>query len=73
MDPFTMVAIIVVAAVAAGAYKTHRNTIHNGQSEEVNTLKEEVQHLKDRIKALETIVTDQSYRVKSEIDGLRDR
>ena len=73
MDPFTMVAIIVVAAISAGAYKTHRNTRHDGQLEDMKGLKEEVQHLRERIKTLETIVTDQSYRVKSEIDGLRDR
>lgn len=73
MGVFTMVTIIVVAAVLAEAYKVHRKTNDSGHAKEISSLQNEVEALRERVKSLETIVTDQSYSVRNEIDGLRTR
>jgi len=73
VDIFTMVAVIVVAAIAGEMYKAHKKSKNEGYQPEVDRLEKEVTALKERVKTLETIVTDNSYQLRSEIDGLRDR
>jgi len=74
MNPFSMVVIIVVASLAAGIIgKIVQLKYENKSSDDEGTiaaLQNDVERLKERVKTLEALVTDQSYRVKSEIDKL---
>lgn len=74
MNPFTMVVIIVVASLITGIIgkivqlKYENKT--SGDSGVVEALQSDVERLKERVKTLEALVTDQGYQVKSEIDKL---
>lgn len=76
MNPFSMVAVIVVVALIASAITKMVQAKYDGRiaSKEdqslVARLQNEVDGLKERVKTLEALVTDNSYRVKSEIDKL---
>ncbi|RUO44078.1 hypothetical protein CWE15_02575 [Aliidiomarina taiwanensis] len=74
MNPFSMVVIIVVASLVAGIVGKIVQLKYENKSgtdnETVSSLKNDVERLKERVKTLEALVTDQSYRVKSEIDKL---
>jgi len=74
MNPFSMVAVIVVVSVIAGAITKIVQARYEGNksldNSEVEGLQSEVNSLKERVKTLEALVTDNSYRVKSEIDKL---
>ena len=87
MNPFEMVAIIVVAVMIASVLRAkyghdHRRRRHNrdgGSAEDVQEqaenlrLREEVKQLKERIHVLERITTDRENSLAREIDELRDR
>ena len=79
MNPFEMVAIIVVAVMVASVLRAkygHRR--HGGdatpqeQAENLR-LREEVRELKERLKVLERIAVDKENSLAREIDQLRDR
>ncbi|HLV48995.1 MAG TPA: hypothetical protein VKY35_08035 [Aliidiomarina sp.] len=74
MGPFEMVAIIVVVSVVAGSITKivqAKNSNTTGEDKaSVARLENEVNSLKDRVKTLEALVTDDSYRVKAEIERL---
>ncbi|MCO4320811.1 hypothetical protein [Aliidiomarina quisquiliarum] len=74
MGPFEMIAIIVVVSVIAGSITKIVQAKNSGATKEekdvVDRLQNEVNHLKDRVKTLEALVTDESYRVKAEIERL---
>lgn len=75
MNVFTMVTIVVVVSVIAGAITKIVQAKHEDKSKTqnnslVDSLQNEVNNLKERVKTLEALVTDHSYRVKSEIDKL---
>lgn len=82
MNPFEMVAIIVVAVMVASVlrarYGYHRR--RNGEAEsspeeraETLRLREEVKELKERLKVLERITVEKENSLAKEIESLRDR
>lgn len=65
---------LVFGFVFAGRYLRHRRHLFEMQlraeREYSGELKMELQDIRDRVAALETIVTAKGYRVGEEIDGL---
>lgn len=75
MDPFTMVVAIVAISVGAGVYSTYLKTRANSRADEVTQaevarLRDDVARLKERVKTLETIVTDKDRALAEEIRKL---
>ena len=80
MNPFEMVAIIVVAVMIASVlrakYGHRRSGEHTASVEERaenRLLREEVKALKDRIQVLERIAIEKEDTLSREIEQLRDR
>ena len=79
MNPFEMVAIIVVtvmiASVLRAKYSHRRRDVESDPVEKVETLrlKDEVKQLKERIHVLERIATDKESTLSRQIEELRDR
>ena len=79
MNPFEMVAIIVVAVMIASVlrarYSHRRRGGETGAQEQAETLRlrEEVKELKDRIKVLERITVEKENSLARQIEELRDR
>lgn len=82
MNPFEMVAIIVVAVMIAGVLKakySHRRREDDspavGPEERAETLRlrDEVKQLKERLHVLERIAVDKENSLSREIEDLRDR
>ncbi len=80
MNPFEMVAIIVVAVMIASVlrakYGHRRGEGESGRSldeAEKLRLREEVKELKERLKVLERITVERENGLAREIDQLRDR
>lgn len=80
MNPFEMVAIIVVAVMIAGVLRAKYSHRRDGGGElsaaehaENLRLREEVKELKERMKVLERIAVDKENALAREIDSLRDR
>lgn len=79
MNPFEMVAIIVVAVMIASVLRAkygHRRRdgeIAPQEQAENLRLREEVRELKERLKVLERIAVDKENSLAREIDQLRDR
>lgn len=71
MDVFTMVVVIVVVSCGAGVInnylKIRRAEQRGGAGADV---KAEIEALKQRIAALEAIVTDERYHLQRELDRL---
>ena len=79
MNPFEMVAIIVVAVMIASVLRA-RYSHRRGGSEasaqdqaETLRLREEVAQLKERLKVLERITVEKENSLAKEIEDLRDR
>jgi uncharacterized protein YlxW (UPF0749 family) len=78
MNPFEMVAIIVVAVMIASVLRAkysdrgRRERDPQEHSENIR-LREEVKELKERIHVLERIATDRENSLSREIEELRDR
>jgi hypothetical protein len=78
MNPFEMVAIIVVAVMIASVLRAkyqHRGS-HDAlpqDSVENARLRDEVSQLKERIKVLERITVEKENSLAKQIDDLRDR
>lgn len=78
MNPFEMVAVIVVAVMIASVLRAkygHARRIDEGEpreSAEALRLREEVKALKERIHVLERIATDRENSLARQIDELRD-
>lgn len=75
MGPFEMVVLIVAISVGAGVYTTYLKTRANAQVDEatqadVAQMRSEIGRLKDRVRALETIVTDKDRALADEIRKL---
>ena len=78
MSSTTMVVVIVcvVFSILYKMYKKHlefkASTIkHNNSTDSLNDeLKKEVKALSERVKTLETIVTDEGYQVQRDINNL---
>ena len=80
MNPFEMVAIIVVAVMIASvlrakySHRRHRDEPETTQERaETLRLKDEVKQLKERIHVLERIATDRENSLAQQIEELRDR
>jgi hypothetical protein len=77
MNPFEMVALIVVAVVIGKIIQARyaAGTSRSDDSAEARQLREEVRALKERIQVLERLATDDtsSVRLDREIEALRDR
>lgn len=79
MNPFEMVAIIVVSVMVAtvlkAKYGNRRHQAEESPQERIETqrLREEVTQLKDRIKVLERIAVDKEDTLTRQIEQLRDR
>lgn len=79
MNPFEMVAIIVVSVMIASVLRAKytgrergRDTSPQEQAETIR-LREEVTELKERLRVLERITVDKENALAREIDSLRDR
>ncbi|MBI1253510.1 MAG: hypothetical protein GC196_04105 [Hyphomonas sp.] len=75
MGPFEMVVLIVAISVGAGVYQTYLKTRANSAADEttkadVSAMREEVSRLKERVRVLETIVTDKDRALSDEIRRL---
>ena len=80
MNPFEMVAIIVVSVMIASVLRAkygHRrrgeNAISPEDRAETMRLKDEVKQLKDRIHVLERIAVEKEDTLTRQIEELRDR
>lgn len=81
MNPFEMVAIIVVSVMIATVLKakySHRNRDDSARAspqEQAETLRlrDEVKQLKERIHVLERIAVEKEDTLSRQIDQLRDR
>ena len=84
MNPFEMVAIIVVAVMIASVLRAkygHSRRRHRGEGDMVSAreqaetirLREEVKALKDRIHVLERIAVEKEDTLSRQIEELRDR
>ncbi|MBR9835505.1 MAG: phage shock protein B [Alphaproteobacteria bacterium] len=74
-SPFTMIVLIVLIAVGAGVIKTWLETRQNtGMDAETRTrlaeLEQEVLRLRDRVKVLEKITTDDERNLREEFSRL---
>ena len=75
MGPFEMVVLIVAISVGAGVYQTYLKTRANSRADEatqsdVATMRDEISRLKERVRNLETIVTDKDRALSDEIRRL---
>jgi len=79
MNPFEMVAIIVIAAAIASVLRAKyasRGSVgsENPQAQaEAIRLREEVANLKERLKVLERIAVDKENALAKEIESLREQ
>ena len=81
MNPFEMVAIIVVAvmvtSVLRAKYSHRRNDDASlpsaAEQAETLRLRDEVKELKERLKVLERITVDKENSLSKQIEELRDR
>ena len=80
MNPFEMVAIIVVAVMIASVLRAKHSHRHRRDDElpareqaENLRLREEVSELKERIKVLERITVEKENSLSRQIEELRDR
>ena len=80
MNPFEMVAIIVVAVMVAsvlrakyGHSRRQREEVDPREQAENLRLREEVKELKERLKVLERITVDKENSLARQIEELRDR
>jgi Flp pilus assembly protein TadB len=82
-DILAFVAVMTIIVLAFGTFAGERSRRHKitkleleariaeAKATEQSSDKEVQAHLEDRVRVLESIVTDGGYRLSSEIDGLR--
>ena len=80
MNPFEMVAIILVAVMIASVLRAKYHGRRRGHDEvepqeraETLRLRDEVHQLKERIKVLERITVEKENSLAKQMDELRDR
>jgi hypothetical protein len=81
MNPFEMVAVIVVAVMVASVLRARYGYQRRGgiaqadpqDRAEILHLREEVKELKERLKVLERIAVEKENSLAKEIESLRDR
>ncbi|MDT9597556.1 hypothetical protein [Sphingosinicella rhizophila] len=76
MNPFEMVAFIVVAVMVASVFraKYHNKASKRSAADDPETqkMRDELQILRDRVAVLERIATDKEIGLEREIERLRD-
>ena len=75
MGPFEMVVLIVAISVGAGVYQSYLKTRASSAADEttkadVSAMRDEIGKLKERVRVLETIVTDKDRTLAEEIRKL---
>lgn len=75
MDVFTMVTIIVVVSMAYAAYEVHmkakmKRTRSKADDTESAAMRADIDRLKERVRVLEKIVTDQERQLADDIRRL---
>ncbi|RUO36431.1 hypothetical protein [Aliidiomarina sanyensis] len=70
MDIFMMVAVVTVAWAVVEIFRQKYKNTEKADDTRVEQLEATVNKLKERIEVLESLVTDQSYQVKREIERL---
>jgi hypothetical protein len=73
MDVFTMVVIIVVVSVGAGLARDYLKTRRHETSGKGGEFFAELEALRERVRVLEEIVTDDRYHLNTEISRLERR
>ena len=81
MNPFEMVAIIVVAVMIASVLRAKYSSRHREDGGQVSAqehaenlrLREEVKELKERLHVLERITVEKENTLSRQIEELRDR
>ncbi len=80
MNPFEMVAIIVVAVMVASVVRAKYQHSHRRRDEidpreqaETLRLRDEVKELKERLKVIERITVEKENSLSKQIEELRDR
>lgn len=84
MNPFEMVAVIVlitaIASVLRAKYKAEHGIVDDEHGTpqrlvdpDAGRMRDEVKQLKERIAVLERIATDKGRRLEDEIEALRDQ
>jgi uncharacterized protein YlxW (UPF0749 family) len=80
MNPFEMVAVIVVAVMIASVLRAKYGHARRGEAQidprehaENMRLREEVKELKQRIQVLERITVEKENTLSKQIEELRDR
>ncbi|SDE67853.1 MULTISPECIES: hypothetical protein [Kordiimonas] len=74
MNQYSMVVLIVLAVMCAGAFKhwakLQHEKLRSRQDKADDATSKRIAELEDRVRVLERIVTDKSERLKQEIDAL---
>lgn len=72
MNVFTMVTVVAIVAIVAEMIKSLANakTKNANTKRDTQQFEQEIDQLKDRVAALEAIVTDKNYDLSKEIDKL---
>ncbi|MCC5886924.1 MAG: hypothetical protein JJT88_10875 [Gammaproteobacteria bacterium] len=70
MGPFELAALAIIAGCLLSAYKAYKKGNRGPDPAVVAALESEIRSLKERVGALEAIVTDRSYHLKEEISRL---
>ncbi len=70
MGPFELAALAIIAGCLLSAYKAYKRGNRGADKAAVSALEADVRSLKERVSALESIVTDRSYHLNQEISRL---
>lgn len=71
MGPFEVAVVAIIAGIVykiANTYMTHKGAI--AAEQEIAQLRQELDRMNQRIQTLETIITDDGYNLKDEINRL---
>ncbi|MBB36629.1 MAG: hypothetical protein CME88_10555 [Hirschia sp.] len=75
-SPFTMVVLIVAISVGAGVFNNwikmrQGASVNADQEQELTRLRKDVVTLTERVRVLETLVTDDDHKLRAQIDSLK--
>ncbi|MGS0680921.1 hypothetical protein ACVBIL_07175 [Shewanella sp. 125m-7] len=70
MGPFTVAALAIIGVFSFAAFKEYNKNKVRVELDELVSVKDELEKLRERVATLEQIVTDKSYQLKDEIDKL---
>ena len=74
MEVFSMVAVIVVAALGAGLARDYMKMRAKTEAEDLSEDQlSELEEMRERIQVLEKIVTDEKYQLRRELDSLEEK